>query len=304
MHKTGTSAIQASLQHNELALNRLGYWQPDRLGRTDGGFQKVASLINRESPQAFIDHLKQVPPGQTAIVSAENLTHLFIRMGAELARLISRTFDTTVVVFLRRQDFMLESAFAQVVKYGPAANIESFNGYPFNYAPLMRVLWNGFGETNVKAILYRDDARTNSWGEFCAALELPELPLSRSNDNRSLHRRKTLLLSQVAIEKRRIGIQFFDMVQSGLNIEDDGQTFLSTPRRRESLVRESRNANVKICEKHGLDVDYMTACSGCREWFPAAEITPKEWRATLTAAVTQCDLSTSVISQLTKRVVA
>jgi hypothetical protein len=282
LHKTGTSAIQASLQHNEDTLLDRGFWLPPRLGRVDGGFQNLANLIRNVSTQAFLDQVTRDRAADRVIVSAENLSHILLRNDPSILSDLGRVFDVKVIIFLRRQDFLLESAFSQMVKFGPKANIETFDSYPFDFSELMKVIWDGVGVENTTVVIYRDDARFDSWAAFCAYLGVGDLPVSRSNDNRSLHRRKTLFLSRFRCENRSLGRHVFQAVSDSDAIADDGIRPLASPQRRRRIVEEHAAANALICERHGLDTVYMTTPPGPEDWRAPAPISEIEWSRSLT----------------------
>src|SRR6266540_4487045 len=110
LHKTGTSSIQHSLMTNEAGLREAGFHLPDRLGRSDGGHHLVAAILRDRGPEAFLDHLKRDNNSPTTLVSAESFLQVFkvptkIR---DLREVLSSSFETRIIIFLRRQDYLKE----------------------------------------------------------------------------------------------------------------------------------------------------------------------------------------------------
>jgi hypothetical protein len=117
--KTGSSAIQAFIRANLDFFNDHGFVVPDRmagLGQRITGehVMSLQKLITDPDPSRIVEvfaELRDKPEdGRTVLISAENLSNLgkHARFGAAL-----EGFDPTVILYIRRQDELLTSAWQQ-----------------------------------------------------------------------------------------------------------------------------------------------------------------------------------------------
>ena len=117
--KTGSSAIQSFLKKNHLAFSKLGYVVPDSvLGLTQAvtgehvwAFQERIAANDQDGLCARLAAAaKLAGDGKTLLISAENLSnmgnHRFLKKFAE-------AYDIKVVLYIRRQDDLLTSAWQQ-----------------------------------------------------------------------------------------------------------------------------------------------------------------------------------------------
>lgn len=275
LHKTGTTHIQSLLQKNETRLLDLGFFLPDRLGRTDGGFQRVTKLIRSKGVAAFLDHISG-DPERVTIVSSESLSAILPGEDPDTARRLRGAFDVQIILFLRRQDYLRESAFAQVVKSGKTGTIDAYQYDLFDTKPLVQKLIDEFGQDNIKGVIYRDDGDFDSWSVFCECLGLRNSTSSQELINGSPHRRKTLLLSQIEESNRRKANLLLQAVAATDAIEDDGLRHLASLESRIGIVQRYRSSNERVCTQLGLDAGYMSALPD-DDWFPPKPITNREW---------------------------
>ena len=117
--KTGSSAVQAFLRRNSPALAELGYIVPNRrLGLTSDitgehvwAFQE---LINADDGAGLTARLEQAAElagaGKTIVTSAENLSNLG---NHKYFKDICKSHDVRIVLYIRRQDELLTSAWQQ-----------------------------------------------------------------------------------------------------------------------------------------------------------------------------------------------
>lgn len=130
LHKTGTSSLQNFLGRNADALAKAGYAWP-RAGRVAGGHHNLGYQLmgkGRFSTEAGgLEALAaELEAAENAIVSSEELEFLEL---AEVRRLREGLGDRRVKVlaYLRRQDELIASTYAQQIRMG--ANLGSFAEY-------------------------------------------------------------------------------------------------------------------------------------------------------------------------------
>jgi hypothetical protein len=255
LNKTGTSTIQHSLLVNEPRLRKAGFHLPDRLGRTDGGHHAVITLLKNSGPEAFLKHLGEGNTAAVTVVSAENFVTIFRdkpNQMARIGRMLETAFATEIVLFLRRQDYLKESVFAQVAKRNFQGSITEHRGFFYDFVPYIDSLERAFGRRNIKIIIYRDDERFDAWKAFCGVLEISpgDYPLSAGNANSSLPRRKTLALAMVPKRSGRLAITLTEFISNSPSIRDDGIRFLMSPDERREFLRRYLDGNKSICHRY------------------------------------------------------
>ncbi|MEL7342883.1 MAG: hypothetical protein AAGM67_20530, partial [Bacteroidota bacterium] len=132
-HKTGSTAIQQTLANNRTLLLNNGYLYPE--SATIGyGHHQLPSAISGEHSTKFaaraednslatlLDELNATPT-PNIIISSEN----FCRLSANEIHKVKKTFASfhiEIIVYLRRQDLLLQSLWIQFTKLG--RNTDSF----------------------------------------------------------------------------------------------------------------------------------------------------------------------------------
>ena len=269
--KTGSTYLQAVLAANRARLERAGigmapYWNP-----VSGGHKGFLAALVREGAERVLAATAQVP-GETVLVSNEDLGGFLLqpatgdRAAGELLRAARRRdFRVRVLYWVRRQDFLAESHFAQGVRtwYSGPATAYPTEGY--DHDGNLRRLEAGFGRDNVTALLYRDEAANDLAGDLLAALGLarlrPELALDLGRRNASLPRRKTLLLSHVPKRWRHrrtrpkaaeVGRAIVRAVAASDAVADDGVGFMLPPAARRDLVARHLAGNRALVARHRI----------------------------------------------------
>lgn len=131
MHKTGTSSVQRYFSRNRAVLRRMGVCYPKSIGADGERQPKHTAIFDAISHEAdfgvyhsvlgsSVDCIEQAAaeieasPGRLGVLSAEGLSGERPVFAAAMAGLADR-FETTVVVFVRRQDHWVESFYKQMV---------------------------------------------------------------------------------------------------------------------------------------------------------------------------------------------
>ena len=123
LHKTGTNSLQRFLLENRSLLLEAGL----SLGRyqdpVSGTHHPILAALENE-PEAVFDRIAEAP-GARLLISAEDLSWKIrpSESAAAIRGAALRHFDPHVVIFLRRQDFLKESVYAEIVKgWSPATS--------------------------------------------------------------------------------------------------------------------------------------------------------------------------------------
>ena len=206
----------------------------------------------------------------------------------------------TVIVYLRRQDFLKESLFAQVVKEWHCGDILGKDHYDYDLNGKLLQLEAVFGRARVRPILYDDTRRVDLVAPFLAALGLALdaaslAPVAR--ENAALHRRKVLFLSRFpkrpAARERledKFPSRFVTRVLAGSDaVADDGGRFLMPPAARHALVAAHQDGNRALVARHGIadPGGFLALPDPAAPWTPPAPVTGREvaavWRESLAA---------------------
>jgi hypothetical protein len=306
--KTGTTYLQTLFLRNRAALEAAGLGFGPHMDPVTGshlpGF--VAALEARGAAAVIAE--TEACPGEKILVSNEDLAH-FLPMpagdgrtrGEALRDAAAGRFAVTVIVYVRRQDFLKESIFAQVVKQWYCGDIGGLSYYDFDLNRKLLALEAAFGREAVRPIVYDDTAGGDILAPFLAALGLAVDPGSLApigRENSSLHRRKLLFLSQFPKHPqalRRPEAAFpprfvARVLERSASVADDGRRFLLPPAERHALVAAHLEGNRALVARHGIadPGGFVALPDPDTPWSPPAPITGGEvaavWRESLAAA--------------------
>jgi hypothetical protein len=302
LHKTGTSFLQRLMLENRSLLAAAGLGLGPFQDRT-GSHHPIVEAIDRQGPEAVFAHAAEAP-GPRLLISAEELSSRLLDPGyaAALAAAAARHFEPHLVLFLRRQDYLKESAFAEIVKDWYTGDIRDDDHYDYDHAGRVAALEAAFGAGRVHVALYRDPGPNDLLGELLAVTGTtvdraglrPVAPR-----NVSMHRRKTLFLAGMpkprgAMENPRDRVAprlVAQVVAASDAIADDGGRFLLSPRERHALVAGHLAGNRALVARLGLGDPgaFVAAPDPDVPWTPPAPITAAEitavWRECLVACL-------------------
>ncbi len=304
LHKTGSTYIQQMLLANRAMLEAAGLGLAPWLHPTEGNHYPLLCALRagqwRAEDCARIFAGVAETPGDKLLISAEELCWAMSRpeQAAAFHAAAARHFTPRVVVFLRRQDMLKESIFAQVVKTWYTGPIAAETHYDYDHDARLRALEAVFGRENVRVALYRDGGPNDITGAMLDALEL-DLDRARLTpvppQNVSMHRRMVRFMSElpkpVEASKDRARMQFArriaGIVQAAGAIADDGGRFIMSPRERHDLVARHLEGNRALVARYGIAEPggFLEAPDPQAPWEPPAPITGPERRAALAAVL-------------------
>ena len=269
LHKTGTSYLQHVLAVNRDKLARIGVIYPHL---ADLGFNLRFSDHNHLVSQlmatageaavirqllAPIDHIMSLAGVSKVILSAEEFGHLLLRDDLRQPLLAALAgYDLRLVFYLRRQDALKESVFAEVVKglyYGPIA---TENHYQYDllarFTPLLEDL-------DRDALILRPYNRS-LWPQqsiiqdFQHSLGLPPdlvLRAPKKALNVSLPRPLTYLLSRSRTVDQKTRLKHFHQLHQQLF--DDPHQCLMPPPARATFQDGFAASNAAFANAVGID---------------------------------------------------
>ena len=303
LHKTGTSYLQRLLLENRALIAAAGLGLGPYQDPASGSHHPILAAIERDGPEAVFARVAETP-GERLLISAEELSQEMHGRPGYLAALhaaAARHFEPHLVIFLRRQDFLKESVYAEAVKGWFAGSIHEDTHYDYDHAARIARLEAAFGPTRVHVALYRDPGPNDLVGDLLGAtgtaVDRDRLaPLPRRNV--SMPRRRTLFLGQMPKPAEapddaaaRVAPHFVARVLAGsAAVADDGGRFLMSPREHHDLVAAHRAGNRALVEGRGLadPGSFLALPDPDAPWAPPAPVTAAEVAAVWRAALVSC----------------
>lgn len=283
LHKTGTTHLQAGLKANEAALEGAGF-RMGPLQNPRGEHFDLVRVLDTDGPARCVEALRDAP-GERLIVSSEQFSWLFLDREAArgFAEAAKAHFFTRTYIWLRRQDLLQESYFKEKMKVPYDDKKKEEIEYPCDHAERLAILEDAFGAEALVVRLYRDDRRSDAFGEFLALLGLDPTGFEKpAPQNVSLTRRETLLLSRLPKSDLRL-IRFhrrvLPVLTAGNRVADDGERFFLSPAERRAILEPHLSANRAIAERWGFeDAEWFwTLPPDEPGWTPPRPITAREW---------------------------
>lgn len=260
LHKTGTTFLQHLFAANLDVFAAAGYEAGPMFDAEKGRHHQLANALMQDGAGAFLAALKDV--NRTTLITSENFTHWINRSKdselKEVATELQKRFDTRVVIFLRRQDFLKESVFAEVTSSWYRGTIDREMHYYYDFNALLMRIEAAFGKDNIGLGVYRDIGPNDLVGEFLKvsgidldAKKLRPIPPQRV----SLSRRKVALLSQLDKSNRKRARFVHDIIQGSTIVKDDGIKYQMSPEARRDFLRTYREGNFELAKRFDLNVD-------------------------------------------------
>ena len=171
MHKTGTSALQRFFCINADAMRRFGHLYPmaGRSGRVEGHHLLAHGIEHTHISLSSWDELYREADEsecENLIVSSEDFEFRRDRRyrdKVEITREKCDSFATRIVVYLRRQDQFVQSAYLQNLRTsrytGSLQNLIETNRSKFDYYEFLAPWRECFGPQNIVVRIY-EEART------------------------------------------------------------------------------------------------------------------------------------------------
>ena len=284
LHKTGTTFLQKALRDNRALLlqhdidlasgfdpHRGNHHRLTRTLRKDGRPDDILSAIEETHASAVIISSETLMPW---LLASKDRTF-------EFANELKTSCNLRIVIFLRRQDFLKESIFAEVVCKWFLGSILDEDHYQYDFGTTLGLLENLFGRNAIGISVYRDDTENDLLKEFlrCAEIGIDPGEFSLPEPQRvSLTRRKVLALTQLD-KRHHTARTVVESVRQCHAIADDGQKFLMSPAQRRDFLARFVASNRLITQHFNLDCgDYLYDLESIPEdWVPPQPIAPEEW---------------------------
>ena len=246
IHKTGTSYLQQVFRTNADTLAQHGIHYPvgpnTYIQRT-GNHSIIAANYQKglDVDAHFQSHVTIESDARCLLISGEEFSRLFLSNGflEEFIRVASGV-EVKFVFYLRRQDHLRESVYAQSVKNGLYGDI-SQTKYNFDFFETVRPFVEAVGRENVIVRPYNrkkwpdgeiinDFFTAISRPELSEALTLPE----EARINTRLSRQHTFVLSRLKTQAAKARMwKFFE--KNPLPEDHDGSHFFMSPQARKEF---------------------------------------------------------------------
>jgi hypothetical protein len=283
--KTGTTSIQHFLASNRQALKAQGIAYP-YLGLNTTAHLNLAASINSvqnksqgvdyypnknvsvEKEWAQLKHFYNETDCQTIILSAEHFSSRLKKSGIHMLKTqldqLGDNLKVKVLVYIRRQDWFIESSYSTAVKAGSTSVFEDFfnanllatNRYDFD---LLLTQWsNVFSPNNIIVADYDEVVATQSLLEhFCNVVEVDKHRLKPLDKIENKAWPPKMLefarLSNVSQLKEQLGPQrlaFFSYINNMILKEKSEKSCLMTPQQRQQVLNKYQESNEIVQEKY------------------------------------------------------
>ena len=226
-HKTGTTSIQWGLCINQNTLKKAGCLVPraGRLGPRSGGHhllgqQLLAANDPAAVPKAWADLLDEIAlcaEDQNIILSAESFSLLDKARIRTLSRILDG-FQVRIIIYLRRQDKLLQSLWAQRIKRPVIDFHQTFTDYirikdfslgsmtsiePGNYAQLVDNWASVFGFQNLDLrMMEKTSLKRHLFHDFLSACGVEGASALRLPTNRNEIPGAKTLMAMMTLKER------------------------------------------------------------------------------------------------------
>lgn len=225
-HKTGTTAIQDFLNLNVDDFMKLGIYIPD-----DYSMEKGKGNINHHEIAYALGFSNNLSKNPVDISKFENILKTFRSSNAHSMILSSEVFNenpndesinllynllekftTKIIVYLRRQDQMMQAVFLQNVKAGKVKEKfrENYSNYKYNYWEVLEKWASFFGRSNLIVRTYEKTrfVKNDLFEDFFSITGVNSL-----DGLKFLERNANPRLSRPCLEYKRISNAIFDDVE-------------------------------------------------------------------------------------------
>jgi hypothetical protein len=293
LHKTGTSYLQSFFCANEDALAKRGICYP-KTGRVDDGHYALSANIGSEDSLngLFQSMAEETELYGSVLISSEDLSGLFldVRKLALFVKIAGRYFSPRMVIYLRRQDELKESIYAQIVRDWFQGDMDDETHYIYDHFERLSRIWKIVPKADIVIRAYD----TTLWPSN--RLELDFLSIFDIRDsvdfamvpskNITQNRRITVFLSRLDKSSLTRNGLFLQYLQKEELIRDDKVKYLWSPERRRTFLARYESSNLQLCREADLPGGgqfLLSAPDHDESWEPAEPISDAEMMALLTS---------------------
>jgi hypothetical protein len=289
-HKTGTSYLQKLFLDNRSVLEGESVALAQPVHEVLGDHHFLVSFLDagEDGLERFLAGLEN-DHACTLLSSETMLTWLWMSKRAPaLAAELSRRFDVCVVLYLRRQDYLKESVFAEVACSWYQGDIQGEKHYAYDYSLFVDRLVALFGVEALRLGIYWDDRPQDLAADFLSLCGLERLipRLSVIPPQRvSADRRQVALLARCPKEDPLLLERLRSAVLSQGVLQPDPCKYQLSPEQRRAFLEPFIESNRRLAQAFRPDAErYLTAADPVAEvWSPPAPYSAEEVSALLVA---------------------
>jgi hypothetical protein len=289
LHKTGTTSVQKFLSSAALGLDALGFVYPNRIDQFNHHHVVAHCYFGRniEYLKQFLSALGVLGNGKDIILSSEEFGACFldVNFAESFSEYYRSHFNLEIVLTLRRQDYLLESVFREVVCDSDNRTMAVLDFYDFDFRERVEILSQVFGRERVTLVPYNHADSTREVLKSIFGSEYRHLRYRPSERfNTSIHRRAALAISQICeVPADGNGIIRGTIKRNANLVTDDGIRFILSPARRKAFAAQFDKSNAAMLRDMGLP-DCRTFFADepeGRKWHLAKPVTTREMQAIL-----------------------
>jgi hypothetical protein len=257
LHKTGTTFIQYYFAANLEVFANAGFLPAPQFDLQRGRHHQLAWTLANNGLDAFSEALSSMR--QPSIVTSENFTHWIARNNdsdlERLACILTQAYEPKIVIFLRRQDFLKESVFAEVATSWYKGSIEQDNHYHYDFNRMLLRLEKAFGHSRVGVGVYRDNGPNDLVEEFlrAAAIDIDRSKLRSIPAQRvSLGRRIVALMAKLDKSDPKLVRLVKEKLRTSGIVKEDKVKYQMSPDARREFLRLYRDGNRELAKRFGF----------------------------------------------------
>lgn len=291
-HKTGTSFLQKLLLVNRQFLESKSVGLADPVHDLLGDHHYLVNFLE-QGDEGFQHFLAGVRTGHDCtLVSSECLLTWLMNSpdAAALPALLEPFFEVSVILYLRRQDYLKESVFAEVATTWYQGDIQTENHYSYDYSLFVDRIVEIFGAQSLRLGIYRDDQPQDLAADFLSLAGLGHLigQLSAITPERvSANRRQVALLALCDKEDQSRYEQLRRVVLEPDRIAADSFKYQLSPQERRDFLKPFIASNRRVARAFRPDAEAYLADDHPHqeEWSPVTPYTPTEVAGLMAALV-------------------
>lgn len=277
--KTGSTSIQLLCHNNREALANYGVLFPrtglklspdNRKNRSSGHYEFIQAAQNNDSIllNKLNDEISEFDSIDTVLISCENFS--FINDIPEKLKSYFKSFENyKIIIYLRRQDYYLESLYKEFVSGGwrkLSVSIDKFfeshNTYiECDYYKLLTPWSEAFGKNNIIVRPFEKNQWVNQMliADFFSCLNLSKFLetdiIFDTHDNISKTNEEIVLINllnniELKGEYYREALHTFFEVFNNNQEYDKSNKFLSAPKQRIYIIHKYSESNLKVAREY------------------------------------------------------
>ena len=276
LHKTGTTSLQAFFAANDAILKQYSILYP-RTGRKEKKKHKwlAGSLKSVDDLTRLLAALhEECSSFEHALVSDEAFCDAFLDAALleQFCHLTRERFRIRIIIYLRRQDLLKESLYAEIVRHSYCGSILDANGYEYDHLKRLNILRTQIPKQDL--IVRRHLTSSGIEQDFLAIYGLVPANGFKVMPQRRVSecRRVTAVLGLVDKRDLQYTGRFVRHLACQDICADDGVRYLLSPQQRRTFLQQYARTNREVAEQYFPEInsELFELPDEDTNWFPVS----------------------------------